>query len=284
MLTGSSSDAPDAPGPLAVEARGVAVAIEGRPVLRGIDLQVGAGEFVALLGANGSGKSTLVRTVTGLLPLSRGEVRLFGDEVGRFRDWRRIGFVPQRAGAGSGVPASAAEVVAAGRLGHRRLLRRLSAADRTAVEESLATVGLSDRAQDPVTSLSGGQQQRVLVARALATDPDLLVLDEPTAGVDASSQEALAETLHRLSDRGVSVLLVAHELGPLTPLLHRVVVLADGRVQREGRAADLVHDAHHGHHAAPAHVDHLPHVGHPLDPAPEIPYDLARHGQSGDHR
>ncbi|QWC85812.1 ABC transporter ATP-binding protein [Nocardioidaceae bacterium] len=264
--------------PPAVALDDVAVALEGRPVLRGIDLRVGSGEFVALLGANGSGKSTLVRTVVGLLPTTRGRVELFGEPVERFHDWRRVGFVPQRAGAGSGVPASVHEVVTSGRLGHRRIMRRLGAEDRAAVDEALETVGLSHRAEEPVSSLSGGQQQRVLIARALAARPDLLVLDEPTAGVDAENQEALARTLERLSDRGVTVLLVAHELGPLTPLIDRAVVLGDGRVRREGAAADLAGETHHGHHAPRTPVDHLPHVAHPFGSAADHPLDLARSG------
>lgn len=285
MLTDPASHAQVATSPV-VETRDLSVALDGRPILRGIDMVVGPGEFVALLGANGSGKSTLVRTITGLVPIARGEVDLFGQPVHRFDAWRRIGFVPQRAGAGSGVPATVAEVVSSGRLSHRRLFRRISAADRDVIARALATVDLADRANEPVSALSGGQQQRVLIARALATEPDLLIMDEPTAGVDAANQEALAATLGRLSGEGVAVLLVAHELGPLAPLLDRVVVLSDGRVRHAGPAEDVldldVH-RHHGHHAPPPLRDHLPQVGHPLDPAPELPYDLTPLGHE-DHR
>ena len=144
------------------------------------------------MGANGSGKSTLVRALTGLLPLTAGSLELFGTPFDEFADWRRVGFVPQRVGAGSGVPASVWEVVASGRLTHRRLLRPLSKADRRAIDEALAVVGLADRARDGVSQLSGGQQQRTLIARALAGEPELFFLDEPTAGVDLPNQLTLA--------------------------------------------------------------------------------------------
>ena len=220
------------------------VAIGGRPVLRGIDLTVETGEFVALMGANGSGKTTLVRALTGLLPLASGELRLFGTPFAEYDAWSRIGFVPQRPGASSGVPTSVWEVVASGRLTRRRLLRPLSRADRAAIDHALEVVGLPDRRHERVTSLSGGQQQRVLIARALAGEPDLFVLDEPTAGVDLPSQQALADALGRLKAAGATVVLVAHELGPLAPLVDRAVVMRDGRITYDGPPlAD--HEVHH---------------------------------------
>src|SRR3954453_19633640 len=172
-----------------------AVAIAGRPILRHIDMQVTAGEFVALMGANGSGKSTLLRALTGLRPLASGSLRLFGTAFGAFHDWQRVGFVPQRGGAASGVPASVWEVVASGRLTHRKVFRPLSRRDRAAIADALDVVGLADRGGDGVGTLSGGQQQRALIARALAGEPELFFLDEPTAGVDLANQISLATSL-----------------------------------------------------------------------------------------
>jgi zinc transport system ATP-binding protein len=244
-------------------------------VLRGIDLTVAQGEFVALMGANGSGKTTLVRTLTGLLPLTSGELRLFGTPLAEYDAWVRIGFVPQRAGASSGVPTSVWEVVASGRLTRRRLLRPLSRADKAAIDHALEVVGLSARRHEGVTSLSGGQQQRVLIARALAGSPDLFVLDEPTAGVDLPSQQALADALGRLKGEGATVLLVAHELGPLAPLVDRAVVMRDGRITYDGPplADHEVHDPsygethshHHGPDAPSVRHDHTPHLDSPVD-------------------
>ncbi|MEV0272167.1 ABC transporter ATP-binding protein [Hamadaea sp. NPDC050747] len=232
------------------------VAYSDRPVLRGVELTVHGGEVVALLGANGSGKSTLIKAALGLVPLAAGEVRLFGTPLRRFRQWSRIGYVPQRLGAGGGVPATVGEVVAAGRLA-RRGWRPASAADKAAVTSAIEAVGLADRVRDPVATLSGGQQQRTLIARALAGEPELLILDEPTAGVDAASQETFAGALGDFVAKGGSVALVAHELGPLTPLIDRAVVLHDGLVAHDGAVPEPA-----GHHAHPEH-DHVhPHAPH----------------------
>ncbi|KAB1917861.1 ABC transporter ATP-binding protein [Micromonospora sp. PSH03] len=227
------------------------VGYDGRPVLRDISLTVTAGEVVAILGANGSGKSTLIRAVLGLVPISAGSVTLFDRPLRRFRQWARIGYVPQRLGAGGGVPATVREVVASGRLARRGVLRPPGRADRSAVDAALGAVGLADRAGDPVSTLSGGQQQRTLIARALAGQPELLVLDEPTAGVDAASQEAFAGALRDFVGDGGTVLLVAHELGPLRPVISRAVVVHEGRIAHDGAVPDPA-----GHHAEPDH-DHV---------------------------
>ncbi|WP_408895989.1 metal ABC transporter ATP-binding protein [Nocardioides sp. R1-1] len=266
--------APDPAVAPAVALRDGGVALGGRPILRGIDLAVHDGEFVALMGANGSGKSTLVRTLVGLHPLTAGEVRLFGTPLDRQADWRRVGYVPQRASAASGVPSSVGEVVASGRLSRRRLLRPLSRADRLAVDRALDVVGLRDRRRESVGDLSGGQQQRVLIARALAGEPDLFFLDEPTAGVDLPNQQILADTLGHLKQVGATIVLVAHELGPLAPLVDRCVVMRDGRIAYDGGPlAD--HEVHsswfaephtHHHHAPEArNGDRAPQVSAPVD-------------------
>ena len=256
-----------------VEASALSVAIAGRPILRGIDLTVRSGELVALMGANGSGKSTLVRALTGLLPPTTGSVRLYGTPLERYDAWSRIGFVPQRASAASGVPTSVWELVASGRLTRRRWFRPLSRADRAAIDRALEVVGLSDRRREGVTSLSGGQQQRALIARALAGEPDLFFLDEPTAGVDLPSQQALATALGGLKESGATIVLVAHELGPMAPLVDRAVVMRDGRIAYSGPplADHEVHDptfgephTHH-HHSATDRHDHAPHIDSPLD-------------------
>ena len=231
------------------------VGYDNKAILRGISMDVRPGEVVAILGANGSGKSTLVKAILGLVPTASGTISLFGTPLPRFKDWFRIGYVPQRLGAGSGVPATVGEVVASGRLARRGFLRPARSADRHAVTRALTAVGLSDRVRDPVATLSGGQQQRTLIARALAGEPDLLVLDEPTAGVDAASQEAFATALHTFVDGGGTVLLVAHELGPLRPLIDRCVVVHHGSVAHDGPEPPPA-----GHHADPDH-DHVhPHA------------------------
>ena len=239
----------------AVRVEHAAVSYGSREVLHDISLAADPGEVVAILGANGSGKSTLIRAILGLVPLSRGEIELFGVPRQKFKQWARIGYVPQRLGAGSGVPATVGEVVASGRLARRGLFSFPRAADRQAVRTALEDVGLADRIGDPVTTLSGGQQQRTLIARALAGEPDLLILDEPTAGVDAASQTAFARTLTSFQQRGGTILLVAHELGPLEPLIDRAVVVHHGRIAHSGAVPQPAE-----HHAGPEH-DHVhPHA------------------------
>ncbi|NLU69177.1 metal ABC transporter ATP-binding protein [Streptomyces sp. HNM0574] len=238
----------------AISLRGATATLGARPVLRGIDLTVGRGEVVALLGANGSGKSTTIRSVIGQVPLTGGELEIFGTPLARFRDWKRVGYVPQRSTAAGGVPATVREIVSSGRLARTRL-RPLGREDKAAVSRALEVVGLADRAKDSVNALSGGQHQRVLIARALAGEPDLLILDEPLAGVDLASQDVLAEALREQVARGSSVLLVLHELGPLAPLIDRAVVLHDGLVERVDhpeRLHDLACHPHDTPEAEPA--------------------------------
>lgn len=241
------------------------VVLDHRVVLRDVEFRLDPGEVVAVMGPNGSGKTTLVRALLGLVPLSAGRVELYGVPPSRFREWYRIGYVPQRLAAGGGVPATVREIVASGRVARQRRFRVSSTDDRRAIAQALATVGLSDRSRDAVHTLSGGQQQRVLIARALALEPDTFVFDEPAAGVDVENQQHLAATLRELLTRGRAALLIAHELGPLEPLITRAVCFSEGRVVHEGRPPRPS-----GEHARPGH-DHVhPHAdveaSHPLSP------------------
>lgn len=232
-------------GTSVLEMHGGGVTLGGRPILRDISLTVEAGDVVALLGANGSGKSTLVRSITGLLPLSAGSARLFGQPIESFNQWQRLGYVPQRSTIAQGVPATVAEVVAAGRLAHRKPFLPARSADRRAVLEALEAVGLADRAGHQVSTLSGGQQQRVLIARTLAGKPELLVLDEPNAGVDLVNQQAIADTLERSAQAGATIIVVLHELGAFAPFIDRAVVLREGRVSYDGSPSGVgLHDSH----------------------------------------
>ncbi len=248
------------------------VALGGRPIIRDIDLTVHAGEIVALLGANGSGKSTLVKALIGLLPLSTGCVRLFGAQLDGFRDWQRLGYVPQRSTLTQGVPSTVTEVVATGRLSRRKPFMPAGKADRAAVERALEAVGLSDRARHPVATLSGGQQQRVLIARTLAGEPDLLVLDEPNAGVDLASQEAIAGTLTALARGGATILVVLHGLGQLADLVDRSVALREGRIVHGGPATDaateLPRDGDQELDSDHRHDEQAPTLFHPSVQAP----------------
>ena len=241
------------------------VTFDGECVVDEVTLTIEPGEFVAVLGENGAGKTTLMRALLGLTPLSHGSVVLHGVPVDSFRDWDRIGYVPQRLLSAGAVPMSVHEVVASARWGPRSRWKLRGRADQQAERDALETVGLWDRRDDRLDTLSGGQQRRVLIARALATGADTFVLDEPTAGIDSESQARLAAALRTLRDDGRTVLLVTHELGPLADLATRAIVLGrgtHGSVRFDGppRREDLAH--HHAWH-------HSEELG-PIDPAPRI--------------
>jgi zinc transport system ATP-binding protein len=263
--------------PAAIFTEHLSVTFDGSPILTDIGLTVGVGEVVALLGPNGSGKSTLLRAVLGLVHHT-GTVHLAGQTERRAIAWDKIGYVPQRSTASAGVPATAAEVVASGLLAGRRLA--LPRHSRQLATQALASVGLADRAADNVANLSGGQQQRVLIARALIRQPDLLLLDEPTAGVDLDSQRDFASTLQALAKQGRTIVVVLHEIGPYASLITRSIVLEAGRIasdspaQRLGSAHDPSHphgDPHHAHAAPEPSLG--PHLGIEPPQAPHLGVD-----------
>jgi zinc transport system ATP-binding protein len=225
--------------PALLHAEGVAFAYGAEPVLDDVTLGLRRGEFVALVGPNGSGKSTLLRILLGLLTPSAGTVELFGARPGELRDRWPLGYVSQRARIEPTVPVTVAEAVATGRLPRQGWWRRSRGADRDAVDHALESVALSHLRASPLASLSGGQQQRVLIAKALASEPELLILDEPVAGVDAAAQRQFRDSLvHLVAEHGAGVLLVSHELGAVADDLDRVVVLKR-RVVFDGPPAEL---------------------------------------------
>lgn len=225
------------------------------PVLEDVDLTVRAGEFVALVGPNGSGKSTLLHLLLGSLEPEAGHARLFGRPPSALRRRGRLGYVPQRPSLSSELPATVREIVAAGRLTDGRWWLPTSRADREQVEHAIASVGLADLAHRPVNELSGGQQQRAFIARAFASEPSLLVLDEPIAGVDAASQRLFRDSLvHLIHEHGAGVLLVSHELSAVADDVDRVIVLKR-TVLFDGRPSDL---AAEGVGSLGVHAEDLP--------------------------
>jgi zinc transport system ATP-binding protein len=195
-------------------------------VLDGVSLDVRPGEFLGIIGPNGSGKTTLLRVMLGLLQPTRGEVRLFGQPTASFRDWRRVGYMPQRASFDSALPVTAAEVVASGLIPILGYRRRIGADERRRVNESLALVGMEKQTHARIGALSTGQQQRVLIARALVSDPELLLLDEPTASIDADAQSSFYTLLRSFNrDRGVTLVMVSHDVGVVAHEVSRVACL-----------------------------------------------------------
>jgi zinc transport system ATP-binding protein len=237
--------------PLAIELRDVSFSYaQGGTVLQGVDLAVERGEFVAVAGPNGGGKTTLVRLALGLERPTRGEVRLFGEPAHRFGRREVLGYLAQRSQLEIDAPATVRELVTAGRLPRAGLVGRLRRRDAERIQEALARVGLTELADRPLQRLSGGQQQRAFIAKALAGDPELLVLDEPNTGVDVEAQEALASLLDRLHrELDVTVVYVSHEFGAIERFVERLVLVRGGIVfdGRPGELPGLWHDPSHAH-------------------------------------
>jgi zinc transport system ATP-binding protein len=213
--------------PLAVELDDVSFGYRpGQRVLDRVDLRLGEGEFVAVAGPNGGGKTTLVRLLLGLERPSEGKALLYGEPAHRFSRRRSLGYLAQRSVLGGEAPATVSEVVAAGRLVAGGLIGPLRRRDRELVSRAILRVGLEEHADDPLRTLSGGMQQRAFIAKALAGEPSLLVLDEPTTGVDAESQESLAALLDELhSELGVTIVYVSHEFGAVESFVQRLVLV-----------------------------------------------------------
>jgi zinc transport system ATP-binding protein len=237
--------------PLMIDLEGVSFAYQGGPpVLREVDLAIERGEFVAIAGPNGGGKTTLLRIALGLEQPSTGTAKLFGETAARSTRRAGIGYLAQRAQLGIESPVTVQEVVAAGRVPRLGVVGRFGRSDRAKVAAAIERVGLGGLEQRPIATLSGGQQQRALIAKALAGEPRLLVLDEPTAGVDVDAQEALAALLDELHrELGATVLLVSHEFGAVERYVERLV-LVRGTVVFDGPPAALPatwHDPSHVH-------------------------------------
>jgi zinc transport system ATP-binding protein len=193
----------------AIEIDGLSFSYPQMPVLEDVSFRIARGDFVGMVGPNGGGKTTLLRLILGLLAPARGTLRVFGGPPAEAR--RRIGYMPQRAELDPQFPMRAFDVVLMGRLGGRRL-GWFSGADRARAAAALREVGLADCGRRSFAALSGGQRQRVLIARALACEPELLLLDEPTASLDPAAQDDTNELLHKLNER-LTVILVSHDVG-----------------------------------------------------------------------
>ncbi len=206
-----------------IEVHNLTVTYNRRPVLWDIDFTLPAGRLIGIIGPNGSGKTTLLKSIMGLAPVSSGYVKLFDQPLASVRP--RISYVPQRESVDWDFPISVMEVVRMGRYRPGRLLRRLSTEDRRIAREALEKVGMLPFADRQIAQLSGGQQQRVFVARALAQQADLYLMDEPFAGVDAASEEAILQLLGEMKSRGKTVVIVHHDLQTARQFFDWIVLL-----------------------------------------------------------
>ena len=208
-----------------VDLDGVTFAYGDTVAVSDVSLTVDEGDFLGLVGPNGSGKTTLLHLMLGLHEPDEGSVELFGRPIDAFDDGGRIGYVSQKATSrGGAMPVTVRECVTMGRFAHAGR-GRLSADDRAAVGDAIETVGIGGLADRLVSELSGGQKQRAYIARALASDADLLALDEPTVGVDAESRDAFYALLDELNDDGITIILIEHDIGVVTDRASRIACI-----------------------------------------------------------
>ncbi len=208
----------------AVAVNGVCAGYFGRDVLEEVSFEVGKGEFVGIIGPNGSGKSTLLKVIAGLLPVQCGSVEIFGKPPSpQMR--HLIGYVPQSEVVNWSFPVTVTDVVLMGTYGRLGFLHRPHATERAAAAKAIEQVGMSAFADAQIGQLSGGQQQRVFVARALVQQPKLMLLDEPIAGVDATTQHAIFTLLEDIQQRGTTILATTHDLSCVAEWFDRVLCL-----------------------------------------------------------
>jgi len=216
----SSTDSDIACHAEVVSLQDVSFAYEKKNVFEGLNFQILQRDFVGLIGANGAGKSTLLKMIVGLLQPTTGEVRLFGTKATQFKDWEKIGYVPQRKTLNPLFPATVREVVMSGLYSRRNMFRLMAKKDRQRCDDALEALGIASLASRKIGQLSGGQQQRTLLARALVSNPSLLILDEPMEGIDAETQVAFFDMLmHLHQHHDITLVMVSHDIDMMVAYL-----------------------------------------------------------------
>lgn len=197
-----------------IEVQNVSFSYNGHEVLKNINLSIHRGDYLGLVGGNGAGKTTLLKIILGLLTPDTGTIKLFGQDISDFKDWPKIGYVPQKAtNFDVNFPATAEEVVLMGRFGRRGLFHKITDTDKQKAHEALNHVDMLEHRHQLVGDLSGGQQQRVFIARALAADPEVVFLDEPTVGVEKDIKDEFYKLLRKLNEElHLTVVLVTHDI------------------------------------------------------------------------
>jgi len=208
---------------IALETHDLTVTYHKRPVLYGVDIALPAGELIGVVGPNGAGKSTLIKAVMGVIPLTGGWIKVFGEPLAKTLS--RVGYVPQRESVDWDFPVTVMDVALMGTFGGLGLVRRPGAAERDGARAALEKVGMLPYANRQIGNLSGGQQQRVFLARALAQDSDFYLMDEPFAGVDAATEATIIALLKEMRERGKTVLVVHHDLHTARAYFDRLVLL-----------------------------------------------------------
>ena len=199
----------------------------GQQILTRISLEIFNGEYIAIIGPNGGGKTTLIRILLGLNKPKSGEVKLYGKKIKDFKEWWKIGYVPQRVSlVDENFPATVGDIVKMGRVSKQNFFSRFSHADKTAVEDAMKKMDVLNLKDKMIGTLSGGQRQRVMIARALASNPEILILDEPNTGVDMVSQKRFYALLSRLNkDEKITIIFITHDVGVIADDIGRLFTI-----------------------------------------------------------
>jgi zinc transport system ATP-binding protein len=242
-----------------IEAKNISFAYEGKNILDNTSLEIYQGDFMAIVGPNGSGKSTLMKICTGLIKPKQGNVVMFGKEINKFKEWGRIGYIPQKATSfNQDFPATVEEIVKSNLYSRVGLMGRINKKHIEKVHEVLDLVGMLDYQDRLIGRLSGGQQQRVFIAKALVSSPEVLFVDEPTTGIDANSEKdfyALMEELNR--EKNITVVMVTHDIGAVSKSISRVICLTRGKAHEHGCGIDGSNlNEVYGHEVAPLIHNH----------------------------
>lgn len=215
-----------------IELKNLSFSYRDQQVIRDLNFAVKERDFVGIVGSNGAGKTTLLRIIVGLLQAADGTVELFGQPIRKFRDWERIGYVPQKNAFNPLFPATVREVILSGLYNRKNMFRRISRQDQQKCEDALEVMRIQDIADKRIGQLSGGQQQRVFLARALINRPDLLILDEPTIGIDAETQASFFELITHMHERHhMTFLMVTHDMDMVKDYLGESPVQQNGKIQ-----------------------------------------------------
>ena len=209
------------------EVKNLNFTVRGQSILSNISLEIFGGEYVAIIGPNGGGKTTLIRMLLGLDTPTTGVIKLFGKKISNFKEWNKIGYVPQRASlVDANFPATVLDIVKMGRVSKRALFSRESQEDRDTVKDAMLKMDVLDLKEKMVGTLSGGQRQRVMIARALASNPEILILDEPNTGVDMRSQQSFYRLLSRLNkEEGITIVFITHDIGVIADDIGRLFTI-----------------------------------------------------------
>ena len=238
--------------------------VHGQAILQNISFQVFNGEYIAVIGPNGGGKTTLIRMLLGLEKPTSGEIRIFGKKLKLFKEWHKIGYVPQRAShVDANFPATVEDIVKMGRIAKRGVFAGMSHEDKASVADAMRKMDIENLKDKMVGTLSGGQRQRVMIARALASSPEVLILDEPNTGVDVKSQQRFYKLLAKLNrEEGITILFITHDIGVIVDDIGRLftinqkaticndpkkVLSCEDMSELYGIEAHLIHNHKHEH-------------------------------------